>query len=278
MACSSKNAWREKIIIVINTGYILSYLYLNNHRLAMQPLTVSQIDRLVKTFAIALSIVSLFANASYAQSDLSDDSHVDFSQLKLSDAEALLHLHNRELQAAKRALEAAQAGILGAGARPNPTLSFNMTNITPSQGVGSGPLKDKAVDSTVRVDQTIERGGKRKLRLASAQNLERAANEDVSETLRQQLLAVRSAYSDLLLSQDKTRISAENAKLFENTLQAAALRLKAGDLAAADVSRIRVDALRAQNDARQVEADRIKSQLVLAYMIGADRHAAELHA
>ena len=105
-------------------------------------MTVSQIDRLVKAFAIAFSIVSLFANASYAQSGLSDDSHVDFSQLKLSDAEALLHLHNRELQAAKRALEAAQAGTPGAGARPNPTLSLNMTNIIPSQGVGSGALAD----------------------------------------------------------------------------------------------------------------------------------------
>src|SRR5947207_1347745 len=113
----------------------------------MQSLTVSQIDRLMKAFAIALSIVSPFANVSYAQSDQSGDSHVDFSQLNLSDAEALLHLHNRELQAAKRALEAAHAGTLSAAARPNPTLSLNMTDIAASRGIGSGPLKDKAVDS-----------------------------------------------------------------------------------------------------------------------------------
>ncbi len=239
---------------------------------------VSQADPLTKVWWIIFFILSFFVRAAYAQSDTPAGSGVDFSQLRLLDAEALLQIHNREVQAAKRALETAQAGTLSAGARANPALSFNMANITPSQGIGSGPLKDKAIDSTIRIDQTIERGDKRQLRMASAQNLELAATADVSETLRQQLLAVRAAYFDLLLNQDKARISAENAKLFENTLQAAELRLHAGDLATADVARIRIDALRTQNDARQAEAERVKSQLALAYLIGADDHALELHA
>jgi outer membrane protein, heavy metal efflux system len=66
--------------------------------------------------------------------------------------------------------------------------------------------------------------------------------------------------------------------LFARTVDAAELRLKAGDIAAADVSRLRVDALRAQNDARSAEAERRRAQLALAYLIGAEDRAARLRA
>ena len=203
---------------------------------------------------------------------------VDLAALTLKQAEELLQTKNRELQAARRAVEAAGAGTLTAGARPNPTLSFGVSTINLKEGVGSGPLSDKIVDSSVRIDQVIERGDRRELRLASARSLESASNADLSETQRQQRLALRSAYYDLLLSQDKVDIARDTISLFEGSLRAAELRLKAGDIAAADVARLRVDALRAQNDARAAEADRRRAQLALAYMIGAEGGAIGIRA
>jgi cobalt-zinc-cadmium efflux system outer membrane protein len=197
----------------------------------------------------------------------------DLGALTLGQAEQLLQARNRELQAARRAVEAAQANTLSAGAPPNPTLSLGVSQINPAVGVGSGPYRDKIVDSSIRLDQLIERGDKRELRVATARNLESASTEDLSDTYRQQRLALRSAYYDLLLAQDKLDISRDNASLFEHSMQAAELRLKAGDIAAADVSRLRVDALRAQNDARAAEADLRRAQLALAYMIGAEAQA-----
>jgi cobalt-zinc-cadmium efflux system outer membrane protein len=194
----------------------------------------------------------------------------DLAALTLAQAEQLLQTHNRELQAARRAVEAAQANTLTAGARPNPTLSLGVGAINPSAGVGAGPWRDKTMDSSLRIDQLIERGERRELRLANARSLESASAEDLSETQRQQRLALRSTYYDLLFAQDKVDIARDTIALFEGSLRAAELRLKAGDIATADVARLRVDALRAQNDARTAEADRRRAQLALAYMIGAE--------
>ena len=198
--------------------------------------------------------------------------------LTLEQAERLMQQHNRELQAARRAVEAASANTVTSGARPNPNLSIGMSAFNPQVGIGSGGLRDKFVDTSVRIDQLIERGNKRELRIAAAKDLENASTEDLGETLRQQRLALRLAYYDLLFAQDKTKISLENAQLFERTLAAAELRFKAGDIAASDVSRIRVDALRAQNDARAAQADQRRAQVALAYMIGAEAQAADIRA
>jgi outer membrane protein, heavy metal efflux system len=209
-------------------------------------------------------------------------SHAGFAQsldaLTLKQAEKLMQQRNRELQAARRAVEAAQADTVSAGASPNPSLSIGMGTINPHVGIGGGSLRDKIVDTSVRIDQLIERGNKRELRIATARSLESASVEDLSDTLRQQRLALHGAYYDLLYAQDKTAISRDTAALFGRTLEAAELRLKAGDIASAEVSRIRVDALRAANDARAAEAELRRSQLALAYLIGAEADAARLRA
>jgi len=202
----------------------------------------------------------------------------DLSALTLTQAEELLQLRNRELQSARRALEAAGANTLSAGVRPNPTLSLGVSTINPTEGVGAGPLRDKIVDSSVRIDQVIERGDRRELRLANARSLESASAEDLSEARRQQRLFLRYAYYDLLFAQDKVDIARDTILLFEGSVRAAELRLKAGDIAMADVARLRVDALRAQNDARAAEADQRRAQLALAYMIGAERGAIGIRA
>jgi cobalt-zinc-cadmium efflux system outer membrane protein len=203
---------------------------------------------------------------------------LDLTALTLTQAEELLQARNRELKAARRAVEAAGANTLSAGARPNPTLSFGVSTINLKEGVGAGPLQDKIVDSSVRIDQVIERGDRRELRLATARSLESASTEDLSDAQRQQRLAVRNAYYDLLFAQDKVDIARDTIALFEGSVRAAELRLKAGDIALADVARLRVDALRAQNDARAAEADQRRAQLSLAYMIGAETRAIGIHA
>jgi len=202
----------------------------------------------------------------------------DLAQLSLAAADTLLLQKNRELQAARRAVEAAEATTLSAGQRPNPNLSLSTVNISPNRGIGAGTLRDKAVDSTIRLDQLVERGNKRELRVSTAKKLEAASGEDLADVLRQQRLVLRGSYYELLLAQDRVAISADTAELYQRSLQAAELRLKAGDIASSDVARIRVDALRAQNDARATEAERRRAQLALAYLIGAGERTETLKA
>src|SRR6266700_1222899 len=217
-----------------------------------------------------------FAFAAQAQVALGQPA--DLAALSLVQAEQLLRSRNRELQAARRTLEAAQANTLSAAARPNPTLSLGVGAINPSAGVGSGPWRDRTVDSSIRIDQVIERGDRRELRMDNARSLEAASAEDFSDTFRQQRLALRAAYYDLLLAQDKGDIARDTTSRFEGSLRAAELRLKAGDIARADVARLRVDALRAQNDARAAEADLRRAQLALGYLIGVEAQAGAIQA
>lgn len=197
--------------------------------------------------------------------------------LTLEQAEAHLLEHNRDLQSARRALESAQAAGLAAAARPNPQVSINSVSINPSR-LGSGSLADKRIDTALRVDQLIERGDKRALRMRSAQHFEQAAGADLLDVLRQQRVALYATYYDLLYAQEKARLTEEAAQLAATAQQKAELRLKAGDLAASEVARIRVDMLRADNDARQALADVANARQALAYLIGMDAEAARLRA
>ncbi len=198
--------------------------------------------------------------------------------LTLAAAETLLAQHNRDIAVARRVREQAGADVITAGQRPNPQMSWTTQNINPNRGIGNGDPRAKTVDSIVRVDQLIERGNKAELRTETARRIEGAVGEDVQEVTRQQLLALRFAYFDLLAAQEKAASAAETAQLFGKTAEAAQLRLKAGDLAAADVSRIRVDVLRAQNDARGLEADLARARVNLAYLIGAESTAQAIRA
>ena len=196
--------------------------------------------------------------------------------LTLSEAETLLVRNNRELASARRAVESADAQITIAGARPNATLSMNTTSISRDPGIGSGSLSQKQMDTVLRIDQPFERGDKRALRVDAASGLQRAAQNDSLDVLRQQLVVLRGAYFDLKQAQEKAEILAGTADLFSGTLSAAQRRLKAGDLAAADVAKVQVDFERAQNDARAARAEYARNQIALGYMIGLETQAADL--
>lgn len=199
-------------------------------------------------------------------------------KLTLRQAEMFFSERNRELQLAQRAVEGAEADVLTASARPNPSLSIATSQISPSAGIGSGGPLDKRTDTVIGLSQVFERGNKRELRASTAQFNAAASRSDRAEVERQQKIALRGAYYDLALAQEKLRISSETAALFEKTTEAANLRLKAGDIAPTELARISVDALRAQNDARAARADLERSQLALAYLIGAEREAARIRA
>src|SRR2546422_7105867 len=115
----------------------------------------------------------------------------DARDLSLTEAEKLLAAHNRELRAARRSVESAQAQRLIAGARPNATFSINSSEINTNPGIGGGSLGQKHVDTVFRIDQPFERGDKRELRLDHASRLQKAAENDSLDVLRQQVAARR---------------------------------------------------------------------------------------
>lgn len=197
-------------------------------------------------------------------------------RLTLQQAEVIFTERNRELLGARRFAEGAEADVLSAGAAPNPELSIGTSRISPRTGVGPGNLTDKYMDTVIGMSQVFERGNKRGLRTEAAQFNAAAARNDENDVARQQRLLLQAAYYDLKLAQERFRISSTTADLFDKSVAAAGHRLRAGDIAATELSRIQVDALRARNDARNALAERERSQIALAYLIGAERNAASI--
>ena len=200
------------------------------------------------------------------------------SGLTLHEAEALWQQHSRELRLAQAAVGGAAADVQTAGQRPNPDVSLNALSISPSSGFGAGGLKDKKMDSQFRLDQLIERGGKRDLRVKGAEARLDAARFDADEAARQQLGTLRYAYYNLLLTQEKQKLARETADLYGKSADAGKLRQKAGDIAPVDLSRLQIDKARADSDARQAQTDLEQAQVELAYLIGQEADARQLRA
>ncbi|MBI3529309.1 MAG: TolC family protein [Betaproteobacteria bacterium] len=222
----------------------------------------------------SLVLIAVLASIPCAASNDNDQTPIS---LTLSAAETLLVSRNRDLIASRRALEGAQADRLTAGQRPNPSLSLSTLSID-SRRIGAGPPWEKSVDTALQISQPIERGGKRDLRSAAADHNALAASAGVDETRRQQRFLLRQSYFDLRLAQERVSISRETVMAFRRTLDAANVRLKSGDIASADVSRISVDALRAENDLRQNTADLERARVALAYLIGLETRVANIEA
>ncbi len=196
--------------------------------------------------------------------------------ITLRAAEERLTLCNRDVRAAVLAVAAAEGDRLVASQRPNPTLTVGTSNLNPSMGVGAGPLRGKTFDSAVRVEQLVERGGKAELREAQAAELLAASRADVAEQLRQQRLAMRTAFFDLAAAQERVRLQLEFRGLAAETAAASERRFGAGEVSRAEANRFRLDAARAENDARQAQADRDRARLDFAKAIGAESAAATI--
>lgn len=175
---------------------------------------------------------------------------------------------NRTIIAARRGVEASQADVQIASQRPNPVLSLGVENINPHAGVGSGNLRSKTVDSKLRVDQLIETANKGNLRVDAAQKASAAAGEAVQAVVAQQTAAVEQAFFEALVSQEHVAVLRETLALYERTRQASETRLKAGDVARADVNKLQLDVLRAQNDMRQAMTDHYSDKAALAQAMG----------
>jgi cobalt-zinc-cadmium efflux system outer membrane protein len=226
--------------------------------------------------ALCLALASLATALARAGTPELPDPQAE--HLTLQTAEQLFHEHSREVLAAKRAVEAAEADRTSAAQRPNPTFSAGISSVGPNTWSAPGNFHEKPYDTGVQLSQLFERGNKRQLRTDAAQSNLEASRSDLQDAQRQQMLAMHGAFYDLLLAQERARVSEETLTLFRKSVEAAQLRLKAGDIAASDLSRLRVDALRSENDVRASRADREKAQIVLAYFLGLEASAAKLTA
>ena len=198
---------------------------------------------------------------------------VSAEPLTLARTELLWREANIDLKLAKHAINAAAGDVSTANRRENPNFSLGSTSLSPRAGLGSGGLRSKNVDSVLRLEQLVERGNKREHRTQTAEARLAAARLDAEDAGRTGLIQLHQAYWDLKLASERERLAEATAQLSREATVAAEKRLKVGDIAAADVSKLRVDALRSENDARTALGERRKSQLALGVLMGRNQDA-----
>lgn len=190
--------------------------------------------------------------------------------ITLRESARILQESNRAVRLSRRQLDASSADIRRADVGPNPTLSAAGSNTVARR------YRVPDTDWIVRLEQLVERGGKRELRVATAQALERAARLDILETSRQQRVLLASAYFDLVASQQAVELTAETVAGYQRLRSAAERRLQAGDIAQVDVARLRVEEGRAQNESRTATGNLQQAQVALAAVLGIESRAPSL--
>ncbi len=177
--------------------------------------------------------------------------------------------NNMDVQVARHAVTGAKGDVLGADRSPFPTLSLRTSQIDLQNGNGPGSLlTEKTIDKSVGVDWIWERGGKRTIRTELAQRTVAAAQADLEEAQVAQMLAAALAFHDVAAAQEKLALVAEighSAALLATTAQQ---RARAGDLSAQDVSRLEIEASRAQGDVLGARMDLRRAAIFLAQTAG----------
>jgi len=144
--------------------------------------------------------------------------------ITLADALAYALLHNPELAAYSYDVRAAEARQLQARLLPNPTLGLQMAEFGGS-GAKSG-LDD--AESTIRISQLVELGGKRQRRMELAA-LDNQISQWEYEAKRLDVIsAVGKAYINVLLAQEELALAESLVTLAQTLFDTVAQRVDAG--------------------------------------------------
>jgi cobalt-zinc-cadmium efflux system outer membrane protein len=161
--------------------------------------------------------------------------------------------NNAGLLAERSNIAIADAQILTAGMRPNPTATFGGdhldllgTRFNEVNGGGPGEIASG-------IEFTHETGGKRERRIEVARAARSAAGFDYLNSARSLILDVRNAFTDALLARDTLEVARENLGFFSQIVGANEERVRAGDVAEVELIRSRIAALQYQAEVRQSE-------------------------
>lgn len=149
-----------------------------------------------------------------------------------------------------------------AGQRPNPnlTLGADSLNSHPSQSSRTS----QKVDSTVRIDQLIELGGKAKYRIDAATNAELASKYFLRYAEKEIITAIQQIFYDGLSAQQKEKDLYEIVEMNKKVSEVAVIRFKSGDISKMEYNKIILDVSRTENEYKNAKSDLLKAKETIA--------------
>ncbi|TAN85219.1 MAG: TolC family protein, partial [Gallionella sp.] len=134
-----------------------------------------------------------------------------------------------ELSVAGRELEALEAAIIQAQARPNPEIAAAIEDTRRATRV-----------TTLQLSQPIELGGKRAARIGAAERNRDAASAELDAKRAEIRAAVVAAFFDVLVAQERLRLARASVELAQRATAAASRRVTAGKVSPVEETRARV--------------------------------------
>lgn len=176
--------------------------------------------------------------------------------------------HNLSLFAERYNVSIAQAKILTASLRPNPVLTLDADHLPWAGTHYNDENMAGPPEYSVRTDFLFERAGKRSGRIAVAQEEKSIAELSLLDTIRGLVFDVENAFVETLLAQANLKLARDNSAALESVVKINTDRLRAGDLARVELTRVQLAKLQFDNQVRQAELRLETAQRKLQLLLG----------
>ena len=186
-------------------------------------------------------------------------------RLTLSAALALADSGNRALAAAQKEIEALDASLEQAGARPNPEFSALMED-----------TRKASRTTTYQINQPIELGGKRSARIAAAQRAREMAVLDLASQRSALHARVTAAFHEAALAMERQQLARDLVTLAQTAADMTARRVQAGKVSPVEQTRAQLALSNARLEASQADSDVTLARRQLASLWGATDPGAAL--
>ncbi|HEV7733743.1 MAG TPA: TolC family protein [Candidatus Binatia bacterium] len=218
----------------------------------------------MRVFWVTLCLLGLVTGAVVRAAD---DPVPDPSQaLTLRDALALALEHSPDLEAFSWEIRARDAHAVQAGRLPNPELRTEVENIG---GSGSRQAFEQT-ETTVRLAQLIELGGKRGKRQQLAQLSSALATWDYEAKRLHVLNETSKAFVEALVAQERVALAAELEQVSRRALNAVDAQIAAGGASPVSGMRTQLAVDKADLERRRADQELLAARITLAATWGSD--------
>jgi outer membrane protein, heavy metal efflux system len=167
---------------------------------------------------------------------------------------------NLELQAERHRVERTSADAIAAQLWPNPGLSIAAENMRVAGPVPFGKLYEVGF----AYSETIELGGKRKLRQQLAETTISTAEARFADAMRKGIAEVKRLYFQAALARRDIQVASENQQMFQQLVQFNLARFQEGAIPEADLIKVRLERIKFDSALKQAELSLKQAMIRLA--------------
>ncbi len=177
--------------------------------------------------------------------------------------------HNHNLLAARTVIQQNVAEETTANLRPNPVLMGDSQFLPIFQPSNfSGDYLDNTAQFDLGVSYLFERGQKRQHRLQAAKDVTAVSRSTVTDNERTLAFNVASLFINVQLAESTLELANQDLKSFQETVDIAEARYKAGDTGEDDLLKIKLQMLQFQTDVSAAQLARVQALSDLRQLLG----------